>query len=64
MCSAPDARDEELCDELLAVGGEDMPSVLGVVPMRAVDERVEPDVAAQPVFVGDALEVVEDLRLR
>ena len=31
--------------------------------MRAVDVRVEADVAAQPVLVGDALEVVLDLRL-
>ena len=57
-------RDEELGDVLLAVGGEHVPPHLGVVPVRAVDERVEADVPAQAVLLGDALEVVEDLRLQ
>ena len=56
-------RDQELRDVLLPGVGEHVPAVLGVVPVRAVDVRVEPDVAAQTVLVGDALEVVQDLRL-
>ena len=57
------ARDEELGDVLPPVVGEHVPAILGVVPVRAVDVGVEPDVAAQTVLVGDALEVVQDLRL-
>ena len=58
------AGDQELCDVLLPIGGEHVPAVFGVVPVGAIDERVEPDVAAQPVLLGDALEVVPDLGLR
>ena len=63
MCSPPGAGDEELRDELAAVLREDVPTHFVVVPMRAVDMGVEPDVAAQPVLVRHSLQVVLDLRL-
>ena len=57
------ARDQELPDEFAAVFGEDVPALLVVVPVGSVDVRIELDVAAQPVFLGDSLEVVPDLGL-
>ncbi len=56
-------RDQELGDVLAPVGGEHMPPVLVVVPIGAVDQGIELDVAAQPVFLGDPFEVVPDLGL-
>ncbi len=63
MCSAPAPEIRNCATYSCAVVGEDVPAVLVVVPVGAVDQRAEPDVAAQPVLLGDALEVVEDLRL-
>ena len=57
------ARDQELPDEFAAVFGEDVPALLAVVPVGPVDVRIELDVPAQPVFLGDPLEVVPDLGL-
>ena len=58
------AGDEELRDELTAVFGEDVPTHFVVVPMRAVDMGVEPDVAPQPVLVRHTLQVILNLRLK
>lgn len=55
--------DEELGDVLPVGVGEHVPAVLVVVPVGPVDPGVEVDVRPQAVLVGDALEVVEDLRL-
>ena len=55
--------DQELCDELAAVVGEHVPALLVVVPLGPVDVRTEPDVAAQPVLLGDPEEIVLDLGL-
>ena len=57
-------RDEELRNVLLPGVGEHMPAVLGVIPVRSGGARVEPDVTAQTVLLGDAPEVIQDLRLR
>ncbi len=43
---------EELRDVFAAVFGEDVPAILGVVPVGAFDARAEMDVAAQTVLVG------------
>ena len=56
-------RDQELSDVFAPVSGEDVPSVLVVIPITAVDQGIELDVATQPVFLGDPFEVIPDLGL-
>ena len=63
MCSPPAPEMRNCATYSCPVVGEHMPAVLVVIPVRSVDVRVEPDVAAQPVLLGDAPEVIQDLRL-
>ncbi|CFE39143.1 Uncharacterised protein [Mycobacterium tuberculosis] len=52
--------DQELRDVFTPVGGEHVPAAFVVVPVAAIDERIELDVAAQAVLVGDPFEVAQD----
>lgn len=47
--------DQELGDVLAAVLGEDVPAILGVVPVGAFDAGAEMDVAAQAILLGHTL---------
>src|SRR5204863_5681717 len=55
-------RDHEVDRVLVTVAGADAPAA--GLEARADDLAAQPDVGPEPVLVGDALEVVPDLRAR